>query len=94
MLAARLAVRQGVAEDLEPALLAMSHIDRAIERADVQVRKTQSARDKIDAAQARFERGDLLMMVGLDRFRRLADGGGDQGFPGPAHFVLTQPTSR
>jgi len=67
MLAARLAVRQGVAEDLEPALLAMSHIDRAIERADVQVRKTQAARDKIDAAQARFERGDLLMLVGLDR---------------------------
>ena len=67
MLAARLAVRQGVAEDLEPALLAMSHIDRAIERADHQVRKTQSARDKIDAAQARFERGDLLMLVGLDR---------------------------
>jgi tetratricopeptide (TPR) repeat protein len=67
MLAARLAVRQGVAEDLEPALLAMSHIDRAIERADQQVRKTQAARDKIDAAQARFERGDLLMLVGLDR---------------------------
>jgi len=67
MLAARLAVRQGIAEDLEPALLAMSHIDRAIERADHQVRKTQSARDKLDAAHARFERGDLLMLVGLDR---------------------------
>ena len=67
MLAARLALRQGIADDLEPALLAMSHIDRAIERADRQVRKTHSARDKIDAAQARFERGDLLMMVGLDR---------------------------
>ena len=67
MLAARLAVRQGIAEDLEPALLAMSHIDRAIERADQQVRKTHAARDKIDAAQARFERGDLLMLVGLDR---------------------------
>ena len=67
MLAARLALRQGIADDLEPALLAMSHIDRAIERADQQVRKTHSARDKIDAAQARFERGDLLMLVGLDR---------------------------
>ncbi len=67
MLAARLALRQGIADDLEPALLAMSHIDRAIERADAQVRKTHSARDKIDAAQARFERGDLLMLVGLDR---------------------------
>ncbi len=67
MLAARLAVRQGIAEDLEPALLAMSHIDRAIERADQQVRKTHAAREKIDAAQARFERGDLLMLVGLDR---------------------------
>lgn len=67
MLAARLAVRQGIAEDLEPALLAMSHIDRSIERADQQVRKTHAARDRIDAAQARFERGDLLMLVGLDR---------------------------
>jgi len=67
MLAARLAVRQGIADDLEPALLAMSHIDRSIERADQQVRKTHAARDKIDAAQARFERGDLLMLVGLDR---------------------------
>ena len=67
MLAARLAMRQGIAEDLEPALLAMSHIDRAIERADQQVRKTHAARDRIDAAQARFERGDLLMLVGLDR---------------------------
>ncbi|MGZ6042546.1 MAG: hypothetical protein ACXWKW_10180 [Asticcacaulis sp.] len=67
MLAARIAVRQGIADDLEPALLAMSHIDRAVERADVQMRRTGAARDRIDAAQARFERGDLLMLVGLDR---------------------------
>lgn len=67
MLAARLAMRQGIADDLEPALLAMSHIDRAIERADQQMRKTGAARDRIDASIARFERADLLMLVGLDR---------------------------
>ncbi len=67
MLAARLAMRQGIADDLEPALLAMSHIDRAIERADQQMRKTHAARDRIDASVARFERADLLMLVGLDR---------------------------
>lgn len=66
-LAARLAVKQGVGEDLELALLAMSHIDRAVERADKRVQHSHATCDKIDAAQARFERGDLLMMVGLDR---------------------------
>ncbi|ESQ73679.1 hypothetical protein [Asticcacaulis sp. AC402] len=66
-LAARLAIRQGISGDLELALLAMSHIDRAIERADQQVRQTGAAGDKIAAAQARFERGDLLMLVGTDR---------------------------
>ncbi len=65
-LAARLATRKGI-EDLELALLAMSHIDRAIERADRLVRATAAASDKIEAAHARFERGDLLMLVGLDR---------------------------
>ena len=66
-LAARLAVRQGIGGDLELALLAMSHIDRAIERADRQARATSQASDRIAAAQARFERGDLLMLVGTDR---------------------------
>lgn len=66
-LAARLAVRQGVGEDLEPALLAMAHIDRAIERFDGLVRQTKAAKDKIHAADARLERADLLMLVGLDR---------------------------
>ena len=66
-LAARLATRRGIGEDLELALLAMSHIDRAVERADKQVRATNAASDKIEAAHARFERGDLLMLVGLDR---------------------------
>ncbi len=65
-LAARLATRKGVS-DLDPALHAMSRIDRAIERADQRVQLTGAARDRLDAAQARFERGDLLMMVGLDR---------------------------
>lgn len=66
-LAARLAVKQGIGGDLELALLAMSHIDRAVERADQRVRQTGTAADKIEAAHARFERGDLLMVVGLDR---------------------------
>ena len=66
-LAARLATRAGVGGDLELALLAMSHIDRAIERADRQAQASGAASDKIEAAQARFERGDLLMLVGLDR---------------------------
>ncbi|MDV6331893.1 hypothetical protein [Asticcacaulis sp. 201] len=66
-LAARLAVKQGISEDLELAMLAMSHIDRAVERADKRVQRSHSNADKIEAAQARFERGDLLMMVGLDR---------------------------
>lgn len=65
-LLARMASRKG-AGDLDPCLHAMSRIDRAIERADERVRQTNAARDKIEAAQARFERGDLLMMVGLDR---------------------------
>ncbi len=65
-LAARLATRKGVS-DLEPALHAMARIDRAIERADQRVKQTGAARDKIEAASARFERGDLLMTVGLDR---------------------------
>ena len=65
-LAARLAARKG-AQDLDPALHAMSRIDRAIDRADQRVRQTNAARDKLDAAHARFDRGDLLMMVGLDR---------------------------
>ncbi len=66
-LAARLATRAGIGGDLELALLAMSHIDRAIERADQQVKLSAAASDKIEAAHARFERGDLLMLVGLDR---------------------------
>ncbi len=66
-LAARLAVCHGVGSDLELALLAMSHIDRAIERADARVRQSGTSADKIDAAQARFERGDLLMLIGVDR---------------------------
>ena len=66
-LAARYAAKDGIGGDLELALLAMSHIDRAIERADQRVRQTGAASDKIDAAQARFERGDLLMLVGVDR---------------------------
>ena len=69
-LAARLATRSGATGkdgDLEPAMLAMAHIDRAIERADQRVRATGSALDRIEAAQARFERGDLLVMIGLDR---------------------------
>ena len=49
-LAARLAVKQGVGEDLELALLAMSHIDRAVERADRRVQQTHAAADKIEAA--------------------------------------------
>jgi hypothetical protein len=66
-LAARLAVRHGIGEDLEPALVAMAHIDRAIERFDALVRQTKAAKDKISAADARLERADLLMLVGLDR---------------------------
>ncbi|MFT4074289.1 MAG: hypothetical protein QM647_02075 [Asticcacaulis sp.] len=66
-LAARLAVKQGIEGDLELALLAMSHIDRAVDRADKRVQHTHAAADKIEAAQARYERADLLMMVGLDR---------------------------
>lgn len=66
-LASRLATQKGIGEDLEMALLAMSHIDRAIERADRRVQQTHAAADKIEAAQARFERADLLMKVGLDR---------------------------
>jgi len=66
-LAARQAVRLGVSEDIEPALLAMAHIDRAIERFDTLVRQTKAAKDKIHAADARLERADLLMLVGLDR---------------------------
>ncbi|MDC7683697.1 hypothetical protein PQU92_10440 [Asticcacaulis sp. BYS171W] len=66
-LAARLAVRSGVGEELEPALLAMAHLDRAIERFDAQVRLTKTASDKIHAADARIERADLLVLVGLDR---------------------------
>ncbi len=69
-LAARLATRPfagGRDGDLEPAMLAMAHVDRAIERADRQVRASGAASDRIEAAQARFERGDLLMMIGLDR---------------------------
>ncbi|MDI7775400.1 hypothetical protein [Asticcacaulis sp. EMRT-3] len=66
-LAARLALTQGVGGDLELALLAMSHIDRAVERADQLVQKCHASADKIEAAQARFERADLLMKVGLDR---------------------------
>ena len=65
-LLARLAAKAGV-EDLEPALAAMARIDRAIERADARVRTTGQARDRIEAALARFERADLLMLVGLDR---------------------------
>jgi hypothetical protein len=65
-LLARLAFKAGVT-DLDPALHAMSRIDRAVEKADQRAQKTLSARDKIEAAQARFERGDLLMKVGLDR---------------------------
>jgi tetratricopeptide (TPR) repeat protein len=66
-LAARLAMKQGIEGDLELALLAMSHIDRAVDRADKRVQHTHAAADKIEAAQARFERADLLMRVGLDR---------------------------
>ena len=66
-LAARLAVKQGIGEDLELALLAMSHIDRSVERADKRVQHTHAAADKIEAAQARFERADLLTLVGQDR---------------------------
>ncbi len=66
-LAARLALRQGIGGDLELAMLAMSHIDRAVDRADKRVRDTRTSADKIEAAQARFERGDLLIAVGLDR---------------------------
>jgi hypothetical protein len=65
-LAARLALKAGVA-DLDPAMNAMARIDRAVEKADERVRQTGAARDKIEAANARFERGDLLMVVGLDR---------------------------
>ncbi len=65
-LAARIATRKGVS-DLDPALHAMARIDRAIEVADGRVKVTGAARDKIDAAHARFERGDLLMLVGFDR---------------------------
>ncbi|HEX7799727.1 MAG TPA: hypothetical protein VF402_05215 [Asticcacaulis sp.] len=66
-LAMRLAVRQGVGEDLELAMLAMSHIDRAVERADQRVLKTHAGADKIEAALARLMRADLLMLVGMDR---------------------------
>jgi len=66
-LASRLATQNGMGDDLELALLAMSHIDRAIERADVRVQQTHAAADKIEAALARFERADLLMKVGMDR---------------------------
>ncbi|MFT3997912.1 MAG: hypothetical protein QM667_10945 [Asticcacaulis sp.] len=66
-LAARLAVRSGISEDIEPALLAMAHLDRAIERFDALVRHSKAAKDKIHAADARIERADLLMLVGLDR---------------------------
>lgn len=66
-LAMRLAVRQGIGEDLELAMLAMSHIDRAVERADQRVIRTHASADKIEAALARLDRADLLMMVGVDR---------------------------
>lgn len=66
-LAARLAAIQGISGELDPALLAMAHIDRAIERADQRVKRSGTAADKIEAAEARFERCDLLMMVGIDR---------------------------
>lgn len=65
-LAARLAVRAGV-DDLDPALAAMAHIDRAVERYDALVKIHKAAKDKISAADARMERADLLVMVGLDR---------------------------
>lgn len=66
-LATRLAVQQGIGEDLELSMLAMSHIDRAIERADRRVVKTQASADRIEAALSRIERADLLMLIGLDR---------------------------
>jgi tetratricopeptide (TPR) repeat protein len=66
MLGARLALREGVGE-LDAALNAMAHIDRAVEKFDKQVRLTKTNRDKIWAAQARLERADLLMAVGIDR---------------------------
>jgi len=66
-LATRLAVRHGISGDLELALTAMAHIDRSIERADARVRQTGSTQDRIEAAQARFERADLLMLIGADR---------------------------
>jgi len=66
-LAMRLAVRKGIGEDLDMALLAMAHMDRAIERADQRVLKTRASAERIEAALSRFDRADLLMLVGLDR---------------------------
>jgi hypothetical protein len=66
-LAARLAVRKGIGEDLEPALSAMALIDRVVEMSDQRVRTSKSALDKVHSAQARLERADLLMHVGIDR---------------------------
>jgi len=63
----RLALRKGLTPDLEPALEAMAHIDRAIEKYDQLVRQSGATRDKIDAANARLERCDLLALVGIER---------------------------
>ncbi|MFT4089250.1 MAG: hypothetical protein QM645_00865 [Asticcacaulis sp.] len=66
-LIARLALRKGMGSDLDPALEAMAHIDRAVEKYDHLVRISGATRDKIEAANARIERCDLLALVGIDR---------------------------
>lgn len=66
-LLARLALREGVGGDLEPALEAMAQIDRAVEKYDHLVRQSGATKDKIEAANARIERCDLLALVGIDR---------------------------
>lgn len=66
-LAMRMAVRKGVSDDLDMAMLAMAHIDRAIERADQRVHKTHGSAERIEAALSRIDRADLLMLIGQDR---------------------------
>jgi tetratricopeptide (TPR) repeat protein len=67
MLLSKRAARSAIDGDLEIALKAMSHIDRAIAAADQAVKRQNTSSNRLMAAHIRFERADILTLVALNR---------------------------